>query len=178
MKITPTLTAASIALLLLAAACKPTENNYKKAYDLAQARAHEDVSDDVFAMLKQEELPSIWRVDGDSIHVAPKEALLVQWQPSDSTSFVAKVPAYNLVVGQFTNLTNAKAHAAQFAEGGVNASKYTWQPMILRKGNELTFYVAVAHSDSLQGIVAPRRAFLRSGLSTVGIPLPIVHSPR
>lgn len=178
------------------AGCKPSEKNYKAAYELAVQRDHEGLEDSIYDLIKMEELPKLMRFGGDSIYVAPKESLLIFWQPGSTNTSVKTAPSYNLVVGEYTNPANARAHAMQFmppADPKVKKPKpkkgkpvmadsvpagWDWYPMILVKGAEEHYYVAIAHSDSIQGLLPTQRLFREKGLRVVGAPVPIVRTRR
>lgn len=186
------LTLASLALL---PACKPSEKNYKAAYELAQQRDHEDLDDDIYAKLKTEGMPKVVMVEGDSMYLAPREPLLILWQPGSTNSAVTSAPSYNLVIGEYRNPANARAHAMQYMPA-VDESKrkkpgkgeaimadsvpagWDWYPMVLVQGSEERFYVAIAHSDSVAGLLPTQRLFKSKGLKTVGCTAPIVRTRR
>lgn len=182
--------------LMLLAGCKPSEKNYKAAYDLAQERDREGLEDDIYAKLKTEGMPKLLKIGEDSVYLAPREPLLILWQPGSANMNVTTAPAYNLVVGEYRNSTNARAHAMQFMPPAPADKKkvghrkgepfiadsvpagWDWYPMVLVQGSEERFYVAVAHSDSLAGLLPAQRLFRQKGLRTVGTPAPIVRTRR
>lgn len=192
------MTAASVAALALVAllpACKPSEKNYKAAYDLAQKRDRENLDDEIYAKLKTEGMPKLITYGTDSVYLAPREPLLILWQPGSANTAVTTAPAYNLVVGDYRNPANARAHAMQFMpqtdekdsykpkKGEVVKSDtvpagWDWYPMVLVQGAEDHYYVAIAHGDSVEALLPTLRRFKEKKLRTVGSDAPIVRTRR
>lgn len=183
-------------LIALLQACKPSEKNYKAAYELAVQRDHEGLEDSIYNLIKQEELPRIARFGADSAYVAPRESLLIFWQPGSTNTSLTTAPAYNLVIGEYTNPTNARAHAMQFMPPTDPKAKkakpkkgekvaadtipdgWDWYPMVLLRGADDHYYVAIAHSDSIEGLLPTQQKFRDKGLRVVGAPVPIVRTRR
>ena len=183
-----------IAAILLCAipSCKPSEKNYKAAYEMAQKKEHEGLDDELFAKIKSENMPKLIILGGDSVNMAPQEPILISWQPGSENKFVAKAPLYNLVVGEYRNPTNAKAHALHFMpiSDGIKQKKpkkgeilpadtipagWDWYPMVLVQSADDRYYVAIAHGDSVNELLPALRLFKERGYSTVGIETPTVY---
>ena len=101
----------AVAALISLACCKPTEKNYRLAYELAQQKARENLDDAEYAMMLEEEQPPLVHAGDDSIR-ARTLPLMWQYSPQSLDSGRRADPLrYNLAVGMYTMLTNAKAHA-------------------------------------------------------------------
>lgn len=189
------LAAAFVALLPVLPSCKPSEKNYREAYELAHKRERANLDDDIFARLQTDDMPALRVIGSDSIYVAPREALLILWQPGSTNTSVTTAPPYNLVVGEYRNPANARAHALSFMPAvdekkrkkprkgeAVKADSvpadWDWYPMVLVRGADEIFYVAIAHSDSLAGLLPTQRRFLDRGLRTVGREVPVARTRR
>lgn len=193
-----TLTFAAVAALAIATllpSCKPSEKNYKAAYDLAQQRDRENLDDDIYAKLKTEGMPKLVTYGSDSVYLAPKEPLLILWQPGSTNTSVTTAPPYNLVIGDYRNPANARAHAMQYMPlvdeknrpkhkkgAPVKADSvpdgWEWYPMVLVQGSDEHYYVAIAHGDSVEALLPTLRLFREKGLRTVGSDAPIVRTRR
>ncbi len=194
LKLMPVLAVAGIAML---PACKPSEANYKAAYDLARQRERENLDEDIFAKLKTEEMPRLVMYGEDSVYMSPRESLLILWQPGSANTSVTTAPAFNLVVGEYRNPSNARAHAMQFMPPAVESDKkapkpkkgekvvadsvpegWDWYPMVLVKGAEERYYVAIAHGDSVEALLPVLRRFRDKKLPTVGTATSVVRTRR
>ena len=188
----------ALAVLSLLPACKPTEKNYKAAYDLAQRRERDDLDEELFRKMKQEGLPKMEIFGTDTLRVAPREPLLIYWNPAVNDTPQENglgVPRiYSLVIGIYRNPANALAHASQFLPDGANAAQIKgasaapgiasaasgqlWLPMVLRNPLDDIYYVSLATSDTLSALVPQHREFLTRGLPTVGTDRPLVRTRR
>lgn len=108
-----------IALSLLAlvlAGCKPTEDNYKRAYDAAKAKREQANAEAMIPTtgLISDDGPTLKVIDGDSLFVS-RERLSVEPKGSN------ELKTYNVAVGVYKMNTNAKAQAVALSEEGYNA---------------------------------------------------------
>lgn len=173
--------------------CKPSEKNYRAAYEVARDKEREGLEEDIYEKMMEESRPKLVVIGTDSLYVAPKESLLIFWQPGSENKSVTTAPPFNLVIGEYTNPANARAHAAQFMpqipqEGKKKKSEpvvadtipagWDWYPMVLVKGAENHYYVAIAHGDSIEDLVPAQRLFKEKGLRTVVTDRPIVRTRR
>lgn len=104
------ISAAMVALMLVG--CKPTENNYKAAYDAAVAKRQEAVKEQMRPAtgLLSDDGPQLRVVDGDSIYVLRETVRTLNGE---------RVPAKWLVaVGVYKMDTNAKASVEALHTGG------------------------------------------------------------
>lgn len=142
---------AALCATSLFVACKPTEKNYKMAYDRAKEKARRGLTDAEYEMMVLNELPGYMRTPTDSVR-AFTEGLMWQYTPLavDSGRKVEPAP-YNLAVGKYTMLTNAKAHADRLAADG-------WHSHIFRTGAAV-YYVVVKMSNSLDTVAHAARDY-------------------
>lgn len=130
--------------LPLMVACKPTERNYKLAYDKARDKARQGLSAEEYDMMLLNSLPPYARTATDSVRTFA-ESVIWQYTPLAVDSGRKQSPAqYNLAVGKYSMLTNAKAHADRLAADG-------WGSVVLRNGEPL-YYVVVKMSADLDTI--------------------------
>lgn len=119
----------SILLISLIAGCKPTEKNYKEAYEAAQAKRNAvNISNGVNAPLQGDDSFSIKVVNGDSVWVCHSRISLLpiagdnsQAPDADSQSLPAerfRELKYGLIVGSFSMPANANALAADLKRMG------------------------------------------------------------
>lgn len=190
------LSAAAVALSAALPSCKPSEKNYKAAYELAQQRDRENLDDEIYAKLKTEGMPKLLMYGSDSVYLAPKEPLLIMWQPGSANKSVTTAPPFNLIVGDYRNPSNAHAHAMQFMPPKDEKERkeklrkgetvvadsvpagWDWYPMVLVQGAENHYYVAIAHGDSVEALLPTLRLFKKKKLPVVGASAPIVRTRR
>ena len=130
--------------LSLFVACKPTERNYKLAYDKARQKARQGLTDEQYDIMLLNSLPPYRHTLTDSVRTFA-EPVIWQYTPLAVDSGRKQTPApYNLTVGKYSMLTNAKAHADRLAGDG-------WRSVVLRNG-EPVYYVVVKMSANLDTI--------------------------
>lgn len=138
------ISAAAVTLLLAGVACKPTEKNYRQAYEKAQQKARDGLTDEQYEQMMLESLPPYLRTETDSIRYFTEN---VMWQYSPASVNEGKevrAAHYNLAIGKYGMLTNAKAHADRLAAEG-------WQAVVLRNGAP-TYFVIAAMSENPDSI--------------------------
>ncbi|MBR1551858.1 MAG: SPOR domain-containing protein [Muribaculaceae bacterium] len=104
------LTIALLAVLL--SACHSNEANYKAAYDKAREKKTEVIDDEFAALIKAEKRRDLEVVNGDTVRVVRAYTNVTDGQQSDALR-------YNVVVGQFKQLFNARTYRDRLkSEGG------------------------------------------------------------
>lgn len=156
----------AVGLFTVLVACKPTEKNYRLAYELAQQKERQGLDDDIYEMMVEESLPPYRHTATDSVRVMG-EHVIWQYTPEVVDSGRKINPKeYNLAVGKYSMLTNAKAHADRLASEG-------WHAVLLRNG-EPSYYVIVKMSASLDTIASAARKYSsRYPNGCVSLPEPI-----
>lgn len=96
----------SIAAVALAVtACKPTEESYRKAYETAKNRDTDPIEETIYNKIRQRARPQQMVVGADTLDYKVEPVTL-----TDSGAVIRKyVKPYNIVVGQFKQIFNAKA---------------------------------------------------------------------
>lgn len=150
--------------------CKPTEKNYLMAYDKAQTKLRQGLSEQEYEMMLQESLPPYRRTASDSIR-AFSEIVIWQYTPQRVDSGRKADPApYNLAVGKYSMLTNAKAHADRLASDG-------WDSYVLRT-SEPVYYVVAKMTASLDSVAAAAHSYMaRYPNGTVALHEPMALIP-
>lgn len=102
--------------MIFLSACKPTENNYRQAYDAAKAKREAANADAMIPAsgLLSDDGTSLKIVNGDSLYVSRDRLRLDPENPDI-------LKAYNVAVGVYKMNTNARAQAAALAEKGYDA---------------------------------------------------------
>lgn len=108
-----------LGVLLIAAlfaGCKPTEKNYREAYDAAKAKREAAEAETMIPAtgLMSDDGPQLRVVDGDSLYVSRDRLRKVPGEDSEFGKF-------NVAVGVYKMNTNAKAQASQLTEEGYKA---------------------------------------------------------
>lgn len=102
--------------MIVFAGCKPTEDNYRKAYDAAKAKreaANAEAMIPTTGLLNDDGI-SLKMVEGDSVFVTRDR---LRRDPESNY----EVKSYNVAVGVYKMNTNAKAQAAALKEEGYNS---------------------------------------------------------
>lgn len=103
------------------AACKPTEKNYRSAYDIAIGKKQAEQESLAADGLIAENAPKPRYIDGDTLYFA-NEIISVD---KDFAPFKESAPVelkgYNVAVGMFKMNTNARAGASALREKGFDA---------------------------------------------------------
>lgn len=160
----------ALALSALMVACKPTERNYRLAYDKAQDKARQGLTDMEYDMMLANSLPPYARTRTDSVRTF-SEAVIWQYTPLavDSGRKQTLAP-YNLAVGKYSMLTNAKAHADRLAGDG-------WRSVVVRNG-EPVYYVVVKMSADLDTVARAAHVYsARYPRGTVALHEPMAIIP-
>ena len=140
---------AGIAMLaIILSACKPTEKNYREAYDLAYQTVQDKreaeqtgVSGDRIESL---DAPRIEVVEGDSIYVGKHRVRLIDDEASSPE-------AYGVAVAKYSMKTNASHH--------VESLRHDYpQAAVAREGQE-TFYVIIGFAPSITETAPLTKAF-------------------
>lgn len=160
-----------IALILLAlSACKPSEKNYRIAYETAQQRAREGLDSGVYELMQQEELPPMIHVLGDSVRL---QRLPLQWfySPVAVDSGKPLQPAaYNVAVGKYRMPANARAQADNLAARGLRSAVF------LSKNTH--YYVMAGMYNDLDSAARLSSRLLREMPEQfVGMPCPVAIQP-
>lgn len=106
------------ALLLLVAACKPTENNYRQAYELAsqrKAEAESEIDAELNRRINAENRLPMMAVGADSVPYR-HEPLTVA--PGEGEP---QLHRYNLAVALYAMRTNARSHTERLKASGLDA---------------------------------------------------------
>lgn len=145
----------AVILLLVSGACKPTEKNYKAAYDAARHKKEAvDVDADILNSGRLEDEP----VKVDSVRAYRVETISVT--PTDFPEL------YIFIVGKYKMATNAKAHVENLRKEGydgiallsadedwyVGAGRFADEEAARRFGEE---YEKKKNDSSYIGLTAP-----------------------
>lgn len=145
--------------LSLFAACKPTENNYRAAYDAAKAKREAANAEAMVPAtgLLSDDGTSLKIVNGDSLFVSKDRLRRDPEQPD-------LLKTYNVAVGVYKMNTNAKAQAAALSEKGYSAHA------VQTTGDR--WYTIAAAFDSLDEAQAFIKEFKKKnpGYPYIGLP--------
>ena len=149
-------------LLLLLAACKPTEQNYKsaydKAYEAAQQKKEQEAASATGAKLESLDGPRRDSFDGQEFLVGHEKL-----KPYE-TSIPADGLTYGVAISKFRMPTNARRQLDDIIKDYPEA-------FVATDGNE-GFYLVIARVAAIHDAAAPIREFLRSNPSAGFMGLP------
>lgn len=107
-----------IALAAIAlTSCKTTEANYRAAYEMALQKDKEGIDDDTYTLIKQNEMPREFVFQGDTLRVITESVIITKNVGNDD----AKLTRYNVAIGSFRQVFNAKAMKGRISDKGYNA---------------------------------------------------------
>lgn len=153
-----TLSAAVMAALLLAS-CKPTEKNYKAAYDAALEKREAAMREQMIPTtgLMSDDGPQMRVVEGDTVYVL-REALR-RGEPS------RKVGGWSVAVALYKMETNARANVENLVSEG-------YAPAFVARAGSEKWYAVVATVSTLDSARMVSSDFRRShpGYPYVGLP--------
>lgn len=111
---------------------------------MGKEKARAGLSDMEYEMMVLNDLPPYMRTATDSVR-GFKEGIIWQYTPlSVDSGRKANPGQYNLAVGKYSMLTNAKAHADRLGAEG-------WRTYVFRNG-EPVYYVVVKISNNLDTV--------------------------
>lgn len=148
--------------------CKTTEANYKAAYETAVAKRANDTALDsaTVAHLERADLPRDLKVNGITL---PVRTLAIGFD-EDGGSSRDNVKRYNVVVGQFRQLFNAKEMRKRMINDGYEDAMviHDRQPM---------YYVVAATTDSPEEAQAQLEKVRTDSRIYLKAPLPWILRP-
>lgn len=105
-------------LVLLLAGCKPTEKNYRSAYDAAKAKREAANAEAMIPAtgLLSDDGPQMRIMEGDTLFIANDRLRRVPVNDS-----VPQLDTYNVAVGVYKMNTNARASAVRLEDKGYRA---------------------------------------------------------
>lgn len=157
--------AAGVSLLALGG-CKTTEANYKAAYEIAKQKQVENMGGDTSAKLEQFALPKERSIDGVKLDMRT-EAIGF---PADGGASRSVIKRYNVVVGQFRQIFNARQMRERLMNNGYEGA------CIVSTRNQVYYVIAVScttpkeASEAVDALKSDSRITLRD-------PLPFVLEP-
>ena len=145
--------------------CKPSENNYRKAYETAMGNRYNSVDSATLLLMEAEALPKYIYAGGDSARA--RVVALMRPRGENDSLWVRR---YNVVVGMFRMAANAASQRERLSSAGFPAF------MAVDGGN--TYYVFACATDSLGKASGFIRDYVTRNPGTwVGIPEPYVIVP-
>ncbi|MBR1544044.1 MAG: hypothetical protein IJ626_04030 [Muribaculaceae bacterium] len=100
----------ALVLTLMLTACHTTEENYKRAYDIAKEKRIESIGAEEYAKIEAEKTKYNTVIAGDSVRLIRAHANVVDMDKD----FV--VPRYCVVVAEFNQVFNATSYAARLRD--------------------------------------------------------------
>lgn len=159
---------AVIALLLTLGACKTTEANYRSAYDSAKRQQQESTGLDstIYGRIRSQASTSKLVVGTDSM---PLKHEYVGYTP-DGGSSRENLLRYNIVVGQFKQVFNARQMRERLIASGYDGA------MIVNTREPLYYVVALTVSTPEEALAAWQRVTSDKSI-VLRSPLPFILQP-
>lgn len=159
------------ALLLIATAitsCKTTEENYRQAYEAAaeQRREATGLDSTIYGRIRNSAITSQLTVGGDSLPVRKE---YIGYTDGGGASR-DNVKRYNVVVGQFRQVFNAKQMRERLIAGGYDST------MIVHTREPL-YYVVTATASTPEAILEAWRKVKEDKSIVLKSPLPFILVP-
>lgn len=163
--------ALTLGALCVAAAftgCKTTEKNYREAYEMAKDKQTQTggVDSTIYANLRKQGKPAVIAVGGDSLVY---RTVTIGF-PKDCGASHETVKRYNIVVGQFKQIFNARAMRQRLLDGGYDGA------LVLQTREPLYYVVATSVATPEEALAALKRVKADGSLS-LRDPMPWVLRP-
>lgn len=154
---------AATALLVagILTSCKTTEENYRKAYEVTQAKRYEGLTENEVAALKREEATPQTVYKGDSI---PMKWVYVKWVEGGAGNRALR---YNVVVASFRQKFNAGSAFSRMRDGG-------YPDAVMLADRDDRYYVAAVTTTSLDTAVAVLHALEAASPVALRDPYPYI----
>lgn len=158
------------ATLLSLSSCKPTEKNYKAAYDAALSKkeaAEADVDQNIaVSKLQQVEGAQLKNIDGIEVYVLNKRI-------KPAVEGMELPGNYNVAVGAYKLITNCRSQAAQLKSEGFDAFP-------AKETDDLYYTVAASFPTLKEAVDFYQQYRKKSGRVYVGLPEApvIIYSPK
>jgi len=167
MNIKSLLTGAAAVALIIAAGCRPSETAYRDAYISTVAARDASLRADSasFTPIRPNMKQTVVAQGPDTISTVHIPVLLL----NDGGATLEKLRSYNLVVGQFRQVFNARQMRTRIAERGYPGA------IVVRTGEPLYYVIAVS-TDSVSSAARSLRDVRSDTLFRFRSPLPFILS--
>lgn len=122
--------------LVLFAACKTNEANYRAAYEIAKQKSMDGVDAETYEKMQRESMPTKEVAGGDTLRMMRASVNVAKYEGNDDVL----LKRYNVVVAQFKQIFNAKAMMGRLKNQGYDA--------IVLQNPELLYYVVAGSLDN------------------------------
>lgn len=153
-----------IVLLLMVASCRTTEENYRGAYELAK-QSDEQQDSLVANLIANEQAPMIVNV-GDETMKLRKEFVSLVAEEGVTNDMLKR---YNVVVGRFRQIFNARSMASRMASLGYKSYVLTNRTPV--------YFVAVASTDNIDEALQLYKSVMSDSRVVYKTPFPWVLEP-
>ena len=134
---------AVVAAVSMIVSCKPTEESYRKAYEAARDKKDESNDETIYTQIRKRARPSQIVAEGDTLSYTIESIGFTK----DGGATRDNMLRYNVVVGQFKQIFNAKAMRDRIIGNGYNA-------FIVNTAEPLYYVVAVSCETPAEAIKA------------------------
>lgn len=159
---------ALVALILTMGACKTTEANYRAAYENAKLKQQESTGLDstIYGRIRSQAMTSQLVIGSDSL---PLKREYVGY-PADGGSSRENLLRYNVVVGQFKQVFNARQMRQRLIDSGYESA------MIVNTREPLYYVIAVTAATPEEALAAWQRVTADKNI-VLRSPLPFILQP-
>ncbi len=141
MKLSRLLPIAALACLAVVASCKPSEESYRQAYEAAKNRDTDVIEETIYNKIRQRARPQQIVVGADTLDYRVEGVTLT----GDDGAIRQRVKRYNVVVGQFKQIFNARAMTEAITSRGYDG-------FIVNTAEPLYYVVAAACSTNEEAL--------------------------
>lgn len=146
MKLSRLLPIAALACLAVVASCKPSEESYRQAYEAAKNRDTDVIEETIYNKIRQRARPQQIVVGADTLDYRVEGVTLT----GDDGAIRQRVKRYNVVVGQFKQIFNARAMTEAITSRGYDG-------FIVNTAEPLYYVVAVTCETPEEALAALNR---------------------
>ena len=145
--------------------CKTTEQNYKQAYLLARESKKSDDDALMATLVKQSQDPQMTMVNGEQLPMR-KEFVSIISQEGDPK---VEIKRYNVVVGRFRQIFNARSMRQRMCDLGYNS--------YVLSDRQPVYYVAVESTDTIENALELYKKVKEDTRMVLKAPFPWVLEP-
>ncbi len=153
-------------MLLCLSACKTNEDNYRAAYEIARQQQQGDIDDETYSLIKKEAMPEATVVNGDTLRIKTD---LVSLYVDKAVESDAKMMPFNVVVGKFRQVFNAKAMRDRLIAAGYKS--------YIIENREPSYYVVAVGCDTRDAAADAVKQIENDGNLVTKLPFPWVLMP-
>lgn len=141
----------ALMILFVMSACKPTEQGYKQAYDIARQKERAGMDDITFERMNEDSKPALVEINGVRMR---KKGDFLQIVYPQNIAETESLKRFNVAIGEYKMLFNAQSHTDRLLQEKLPA-------MTLRTAQNI-YYVIIGSYDSETNAAMSAKEYISS----------------